>query len=432
MVFRLDMCKTDVFDNALSQIRKAYPYVKVSENAKRILESPKEILLASLPVQMDSGEIQVFPSIRVHYNDLLGPGKGGIRYHPNVNEDEVKALAFWMTFKCAVADVPFGGAKGGIAVDPKNLSVRELENLSRAYIGAFADFIGPDKDIPAPDVYTNSTIMGWMLDEYNKITRKQNPAAITGKPINLGGSRGREAATGLGGYYVFREAAKALGIPKNAKIAVQGFGNVGVNIAKPLFRAGYTIAAVSDSHGGVYDEHGLNIDDIAKLKKKGRKEALTTKTVCDSCHGAKEISNKELFELPVDVLIPAALENQIHEANADKIKASFVLELANGPTTSRADEILAKKGITVIPDILANSGGVIVSYFEWVQNRAGYYWSEEKVLQRLEVKMAEGFKKVLDASLKHKTDLRTAAYIVGLERISQAIEAKGGEDTFVK
>jgi len=432
MVFKLDLCKTDVFDNALSQIRKAYPFVRITENAKRILESPKEILVASLPVQMDNGDILVYPAIRVHYNDLLGPGKGGIRYHPTVTEDEVKALAFWMTFKCAVADIPFGGAKGGVAVDPKKLSARELENLSRAYIGAFADFLGPDKDIPAPDVYTNATIMGWMMDEFNKITRKQNPAVITGKPINLGGSKGREAATGLGGYYVFREAVKAMGIPKHATIAIQGFGNVGINIAKPLHKEGYKIVAVSDSKGGVYDPDGLDVEDIARLKKRGRREPINTKTVCESCKNAKEITNEELLELPVDVLIPAALENQIHEANADKIHAQHILELANGPISSKAEEILLQKGKIILPDILANSGGVIVSYFEWVQNRAGYYWDEEKVLRRLERKMVEGFKKVFDSSLKHKTDLRTAAYVVGLERINQAIEAKGGEDSFVK
>lgn len=424
--------ENEVFNSALKQIRKAYKYVRINEDVCKVLEHPKEILCASLVVQMDNGRLNIFPAVRVHYNDILGPTKGGIRYHPNVNEEEVKALAFRMTFKCAVTGIPFGGAKGGVAVDPKKLSIHELEHLSRAYIGAFADFIGPSKDIPAPDVYTNSTIMGWMLDEYNKITRKQNPAVITGKPINLGGSQGRDVSTGLGGYYIFKETAKKLGLDNNIKIAIQGFGNAGMNMAKNLYEDGYKIVAVSDSRGAAYNENGLNIDEIAKAKEKRKKGEVKSISVCESCKGNKEITNQELLELDVDVLIPAALERQITKYNADNIKAKLIIELANGPTTSGADEILNKKGVTIIPDILANSGGVIVSYFEWVQNKAGFYWTKEKVFERLREIIISSFNKVYDTAQKHNIDMRTAAYVVGLERIKDAIESKGGEESMIK
>lgn len=425
--------KEETFNNALKQIRKAYKYIDINKDIANILEHPKEILAASLIVEMDDGSLEIFPAIRVHYNDILGPTKGGIRYHPNVNEDEVKALSFWMTFKCAVTGIPYGGAKGGVAVDPKKLSIHELEHLSRAYIVAFADFIGPDKDIPAPDVYTNSTIMGWMMDEYNKITRKQNPAVITGKPINLGGSLGRNVATALGGYYLFKEIVKKLGLKKNIKIAIQGFGNAGMYMAKFLYKDGYNIVAISDSKSGAYNPKGLPIDKIAEAKIKSKKKGGSSSiSICETCKDDKEITNEELLELPVDVLIPAALENQITKANANKIKAKLIVELANGPTTSDADEILKKNGVTILPDILANSGGVIVSYFEWVQNRAGFYWDEEKVFRRLKDRILNSFDKVYKNSKKNKIDLRTAAYVVGLERINEAIESKGGKKAIVK
>ena len=421
-----------VFDNALTQIRKAYNYIDINKDTQKILENPKEILCANLVVEMDNGKVEIFPAVRVHYNDILGPTKGGIRYHPGVNEDEVKALSFWMTFKCAVTNLPYGGAKGGVAVNPKELSAHELEHLSRAYIGAFADFIGPDKDIPAPDVYTNSTIMGWMMDEYNKITRKQNPAVITGKPINLGGSLGRNVATALGGYYLFQEAVKKLKLKKDIKIAIQGFGNAGMNMAKFLHKDGYKIVAVSDSTGATYNEKGVDIDKIVEAKEKKKKGEIKSISVCDACKGNKDIVNEELLELDVDVLIPAALENQITKKNANNIKAKLIVELANGPTTSEADEILKKKGVTLIPDILANSGGVIVSYFEWVQNKAGFYWPKEKVFGRLKERIVNSFNKVYETAQKNKIDLRTAAYVVGLERIKKAIESKGGEKSIVQ
>jgi glutamate dehydrogenase (NADP+) len=421
------------FSNALKQIRKSYKYVNVSKNTQKILESPKEIFEASLAVPMDNGNVEIFPAIRVHYNDILGPTKGGIRYHPNVNEDEVKALAFWMTFKCAVTNLPYGGAKGGVAFNPKKVTIHELEHISRAYIEAFADFIGPNKDIPAPDVYTNSTIMGWMMDEYNKITRKQNPAVITGKPINLSGSLGRDVATALGGFYVFKEAVKKLGLKKDVKVAIQGFGNAGMNMAEFLHKNGYKVVAVSDSKGAAYDPKGLNIDELKKAKEKKKKGQIKSISVCQACgKKAKQLTNKELLELDVDVLVPAALENVITEENADNIKAKLIVELANGPTTSDADDILANKGITVVPDILANSGGVIVSYFEWIQNKSGFYWTKVKVFKRLEEKIVDSFNKIWIASKKHKIDLRTAAYVVGLDRSKDAIESKGGEKSMVK
>ena len=426
MVLKKKDCDDAIFNNALEQIRKAYKFVDISDNTKKILECPKEMFLANLAVDMDDGSINIYPAIRVHYNDILGPTKGGIRYHPNVSEDEVKALAFWMTFKCAVADLPFGGAKGGVKVDPKKLSIHEIEHLSRAYIEAFADFIGPDKDIPAPDVYTNPTIMGWMMDEYNRITRKQNPAVITGKPINLGGSQGRDSATGLGGYYVLKEAHKKLKLGKKISIAIQGFGNVGMTIANLIHNDGHKVVAVSDSKGGVYNKKGVDIREITEEKKKSEQKGSSKRTsICDMCKDEKQITNEELLKLDVDVLIPAALENQITEDNAADIKAKLIIELANGPITSKADDILNKRGILVVPDILANSGGVIVSYFEWIQNKSGFYWSYEKVCSRLKERIVKSFDKVYAIAEKHKIDLRTAAYVVGLERIKEAIDSKG-------
>ena len=427
MVFLKDKCSSEVFDNALSHIYKAYPFVPLRDDEKKILEHPKEIFLANLAVPMDDKTINIYPAIRVHYNDILGPTKGGIRYHPDVCEDEVKALAFWMTFKCAVADIPYGGAKGGVAVDPKKLSAHELEHLSRAYVEAMADFIGPDKDIPAPDVYTNATIMGWMMDEYNQITRKQNPAVITGKPIHLGGSLGRETATSLGGYYVFLEVAKKYNIKKGATVAIQGFGNVGKYMAKYLHDAGYRVVAVSDSKGAAYDPNGLDIERMMDYKKTEEEGAPTKKSVCDLSNSNKCIPNSELLELDVDVLIPAALENVITEKNAARIKAPVILELANGPISSKASDMLTERKIHIVPDILANAGGVIVSYFEWVQNRSGLYWTEDKVNTMLKEKITAAFFKIYAASVEHKVSLRTAAYIVGLKRLKAAIESRSSE-----
>ena len=426
MVFKKLAYEKKVFRSALKQIRKAYKYVDIDPNICKVLESPKEIFMASLAVRMDDGSIEIFPAIRVHYNDILGPTKGGIRFHPEVNADEVKSLAFWMTFKCAVVDIPYGGAKGGVQVDPKKLSAHEIEHLSRSYIDAMADFLGPDKDIPAPDVYTNSTIMGWMMDQYNQITRKQNPAVITGKPINLGGSEGRNVATALGGFYVFREAMKKLKWKKNITIAIQGFGNAGMHMAEFLHKDGYKIIAVSDSKGAACNEKGLDIPTLAaaKLGNGKKKGKPTSVSVCDECEDNKKITNEELLELDVDVLIPAALERVITSKNAKKIRAKLILELANGPLSSQGDDIVHDKGIIVIPDILANAGGVVVSYFEWVQNKAGLYWTKDEVFEKLEKKMVKAFNEVYDMHKKHDIRYRTAAYVVGLNRIKTAMEMK--------
>lgn len=411
------MSNPDTFESAFSRLSEALKRVKISDDAKKILSSPKEYMEFSIPVRMDSGKLEVFQGYRVHYNDARGPYKGGIRYHPQVSLDEVKALAFWMMLKCAVADIPFGGAKGGVIVDPKKLSKREIEELSRGYIHGVYKFIGQEIDIPAPDVYTNAEIMGWMIDEYNKIAGKQVPGAITGKPISLGGSLGRDDATARGGFIVMQEVAKLMKIePKKTTVAVQGFGNAGYNIAKMMHDAGYKVVAVSDSSGGIYKAEGLDIDAVLRHKEKSG-------SVQDFA-GAKNVTNEELLLLDTDILVPAALENQITKANADKIKAKVILELANGPTTPEADAILHKKGVLVIPDILANAGGVTVSYFEWVQNREGYYWELAEVHERLTKKMTAAFKDIYAIKEKEKVDMRTAAYIVALRRIVAAVEAR--------
>jgi glutamate dehydrogenase (NADP+) len=392
------------------------------------MEQPKEILEVAVPVRMDDGSLEIFKGFRVHYNDVLGPTKGGIRYHPDVSLDEVKSLAFWMTFKCAVVGIPFGGAKGGIIVDPKKLSKKELERLSRGYIRGIYDFIGPDLDIPAPDVYTNEMIMGWMTDEYSKIARKLTPAVITGKPVNLGGSLGRDDATARGAYYVINEYVKKLKLePKKLKVAVQGFGNAGYHIVRLLKEDGYNIVALSDSKGGIFTKNGtLDPDSVLKLKEEqGKLEGVYCEgTVCNIVEHEK-ITNDELLELDVDILIPSAIENQITKENADKIKAKIVCEIANGPTTPEADTVLFKKGITVIPDILANAGGVTVSYFEWVQNKAGYYWTREDVAERLKEIMVKAYKEVDSVTENKKIDMRTAAYVVASNKIIKGIDAKG-------
>ena len=355
-----------LFENAVKQFEKATRFFKVSDDAKKTLENPKQIIEVSIPVRMDNGKLEIFKGYRVHYNDILGPTKGGIRYHPNVDMDEVKTLAFWMTFKCAVVGIPFGGAKGGVIVNPKKLSKQELERLSRGYIRGIYEFIGPDIDIPAPDVYTNETIMGWMADEYSRISRKLTPAVITGKPVSLGGSKGRDDATARGAYYIIREYAKKHNLDeKKLRVAVQGFGNAGYHIARLLHDDGYKIVALSDSKGGIYTKTGsLHPDSILKVKQeKGMIDGVYCRgTVCDDIEH-EDVTNEQLLELDVDILIPAALENQITEKNADRIKAKLIVELANGPTTIEADEILFKKGVTIIPDILANAGGGSVSYF---------------------------------------------------------------------
>ncbi|NQU98700.1 Glu/Leu/Phe/Val dehydrogenase [Candidatus Woesearchaeota archaeon] len=409
------MTKT-IWYEALEQFNKAAKVLKLDKSIVELLTNPKRIFQVSIPVRMDDGKMKVFQGFRVQFNDLRGPTKGGIRYHPGVSIDEVKALAFWMTWKNTVVDVPFGGGKGGVICNPKEMSDGELEKLSRGYIEAMHKFIGPEKDIPAPDVYTNPQVMAWMVDEYHRIEGHNVFGMITGKPLELGGSEGRAQATAQGGVYVLEEALKTLRI-KKPTIAIQGFGNAGMTAAELAAKDGYKVVAVSDSKGGIYDPKGLDIKKAMDIKKK-------TKTVMNY-KGAKKILNEELLELNVDVLIPAALESVITSKNANKIKAKIILELANGPASAEAREILFKKGQIAIPDILANSGGVAVSYFEWVQNNIGYSWSEKEVLEKLKIKMCDAFDSVYSVSKEFKVDFGTAAYIHAIRKMVKVLEWRG-------
>jgi len=421
-----------IFVEALMRLDKAFKFSDINKEALEKLKYPKAILQVSIPLRRDNGSLQFFTGYRVHHNDIRGPTKGGIRYHPNVTLEEIKALAFWMTIKCAVIGIPFGGAKGGITVDPKQLSRLELERLSRSYVDSVKNFIGPDKDIPAPDVYTNAMIMGWMMDEYSKLNGQYTPSVITGKPIPLGGSQGREDATGRGAFLCIQELAKKKSWKnQEIRVAIQGFGNAGQNIAQLLHETGYKIVAISDSQGGIYRSEGFDVPSLIHIKNSSKKiqAVYCTSSVCESVE-ATVISNEELLELDVDLLIPAALENQITKNNAAKIKAPIIVELANGPTTLEADIILNEKGKMIIPDVLANSGGVITSYFEWVQNRAGFYWNLEQVHQRLQEIMVREFLAVYQLMESHKSDMRTAAYIHALNRHVEAVIAQGTESYF--
>lgn len=407
------------FKIAQQQLDKAAKIMNLEPAVHEFLREPMRILQVRIPVKMDNGVTKVFTAFRVQYNDARGPTKGGIRYHPNETIDTVKALAAWMTWKCSVADIPYGGAKGGVICDPKHMSEGELERLSRGYVRAIGRFLGPEKDIPAPDVYTTPQIMAWMMDEYSKMLGYNVPGVITGKPLTLGGSLGRGDATAKGGMYCLRESAKKLKIDlKNATVAVQGYGNAGQFAHKLVTEMfGSKVVAVSDSQGGIYSEKGLDFKSVLAFKDKNG----TVSGFPDT----KKISNAELLELNVDVLIPAALENQITAANADRIKPKISLELANGPTTPEADLILAKNKVLVIPDFLANAGGVVVSYFEWVQNINGYYWTEEEVYARLDKKMTSAFWNVMNAADQYKADTRSAAYIVAVKRVADAVKVRG-------
>ena len=407
-----------IFNAMLQEFDGAARLLGLDPGIWKILTHPKRQIIVSCPVQMDNGEIEVFTGYRVQYNITLGPAKGGIRYHPDVNLDEVTALAAWMTWKCAVAHVPFGGGKGGVVCDPTRMSRRELEALTRRYVAEIIDAIGPQKDVPAPDVNTNDQVMAWVMDTYSMHVGHTETAVVTGKPIELGGSLGRREATGRGVMIVTREACKHLGLDINgATVAVQGFGNVGSVSADLLAKIGAKIVAVTDWKGGVYNAKGL---DIAKMLDYVRQH----KTI-DGFSGGESFENEQLFALDVDVLVPAALENQITMENAPAIRAKIIAEGANGPTTPDAHRYLHEHGIFVIPDILANAGGVTTSYFEWVQDRHGYFWTEEEVNQRLEQKMVEAFKDVLQTSLKYKTDMRTAAYIVAINRVATVTRQRG-------
>ncbi|MHB8585798.1 MAG: Glu/Leu/Phe/Val family dehydrogenase [Thermoplasmatota archaeon] len=403
-------------ETANRQFDIAADVLKLDPNLRAVLRHPKNVLEVAVPVRMDDGSIKVFTGWRSQYHDARGPYKGGIRYHPQVTRDEVVALSAWMTWKCAVMDLPFGGGKGGICVDPKSLSPHELEEMTRRYTAAISPLIGPEKDIPAPDVYTNSQTMAWIVDTYSQIVGKRTPHVTTGKPLEIGGSLGRDTATSFGAMICAREAFKLKGInASGATIAIQGFGNAGSNCAflAPKFLPGSKVVAVSDSKGGIYNPDGLDPHKVEDHKQK-------TGSVVNF-PGAKGISNQEILELQVDLLIPAALENQITKDNVGRIKAKVIVEAANGPTTPEADEALFKKGVLLIPDILANAGGVTVSYFEWLQGYHEYPWTLELVNQRLEERMTKAFGEVHQASDKYKVHWRTGAYALAVGRVARAL-----------
>lgn len=409
-----------IFGAAREEFDRAANVLGLDRGIWRILSHPKRQITVSCPILMDSGEIRVFTGYRVQYNIALGPAKGGIRYHPAVTLDEVTALAAWMTWKCAVVNIPFGGGKGGVTCDPTEMSRRELEALTRRYIAEIADAIGPEKDIPAPDVNTDAQVMAWVMDTYSMHAGQTTRAIVTGKPLELGGSRGRREATGRGVMLMTREAAKHLGFDLHgATVAIQGFGNVGSVSADLLSKAGMRVVAVTDWMGGVFNEAGLDIPALMEYVRKNPQRTV------DGFPGGKALSREDIFGLDVDVLVPAALENQITAQNVGGIKARLVVEGANGPTAPEAEKALFERGVMVIPDILGNSGGVTVSYFEWVQNRYGYYWQEREVNERLEATMCEAFDAVLQTSLKYKVSMRTAAYMVAIDRVATVTRMRG-------
>ncbi len=414
------------FKIAQQQLEHAASIMKLDKQALAILREPRRTVTVNMAVRMSSGEVKTFQGFRVQYNNARGPCKGGIRFHPLETIDTVKALAAWMTWKCALADIPFGGGKGGIIVDPKKLDERELESLSRAYVRALGNIIGPETDVPAPDVYTTPQIMAWMMDEYTNIVRHNAFGVITGKPTEIWGSEGRKDSTAMGGMFVMREAAKLLKIDlKKAKIAVQGFGNAGMyayTLSKKMF--GSNVVAISDSQGGIYDPDGLDLKKLEDAKKKtGSIDGYKSKN-------AQKLTNEELLELDVDILIPAAIENQIKKDNADRVKAKLLLELANGPVTPEADEILHEKGVFDLPDFLVNSGGVIGSYFEWAQNLSNYYWSTEDFYNKLDKFITKSFNDTIAmrkdyAGKGQKISPRMAAYIIAVDRVSKAMKVRG-------
>lgn len=416
------MEKHNPFESALATLETAAKKAKISPEDLEHLSTPHRQVEVSLHLKKDTGKTEVVKGYRVQHNNWLGPYKGGIRYHPNVDINEVKALALWMTIKNAVVDVPFGGGKGGIEIDPRVLSKKELENLTREFVKHIAPIIGHNIDVPAPDVNTNAEIMEWFADEYSKIIGKKTPAVVTGKPINKGGSEGREEATGLGGFYVLEEMVKKMKLKKPLTVAIQGFGNVGSFLAELCYQNDYKVVGLSDSKGGIFEplNEGFNIESVRKCKKDtgALRNCYCQGDVCEIAKKGCFISNEELLELPVDILIPAALEGVINAKNAKKIKAKIIFEMANGPVTAEADEILNQRGIIVVPDVLANAGGVTVSYFEWLQNMKNQKWPLKKVREKLNEKMVKAFDEVWKTHSLEKTNLRTAAYIVALKRLT--------------
>jgi len=407
------------FETAKQQVDIVADLIGLDAGVREVLKHPKRELTVNFPVRMDDGSYRVYTGHRVQYNMARGPTKGGIRYHPQVTLDEVRALAAWMTWKCAVVNIPYGGAKGGVVCDPKHLSHGELERLTRRYASEVAPIIGPEMDIPAPDVYTDSQTMAWIMDTYSMLKGYSVPGVVTGKPISLGGSEGRGEATGRGCAYVIREAAKDVGLRvKGATVAVQGFGNAGSVASKLLYdEQGAKIVAISDSKGGIWKADGFNPHAVEEFKAKNGSVV--------GFPGAKSISNEEVLEAKADVLVPAALENQITKKNADKIQAKIVAEAANGPTLPEADTVLFQKKITVLPDVLANAGGVTVSYFEWAQDIQGYYWALDEVNTRLERVMVRSYSDVHKVATERKVHNRTAAYVLAIQRVVDAIKIRG-------
>lgn len=405
------------FEIARKQLRAVQNIVKFDDNIIAQLMNPKRVIEVSLPVKMDDGSVKVFTGYRSQYNDARGPFKGGIRFHPGVTLDEVKALSAWMTWKTAVVDIPLGGGKGGIIVDPKKLSDRELETLSRAYARALAPFIGSHVDIPAPDVSTDPRIMGWMLDEYEDVIGRKSPGVITGKPLSVGGSAVREYATAQGAFFVIEKAKKKLRLKNGTTVAIQGVGNSGSYLAELLFDAGYKIVALADSKTTLYRNKGLAVHGVLEHKR-------TTGSLM-KCVGCQELKSEDVLAIPADILIPAALENAIHKGNVKDVKAKLIVEVANGPVTPEAEEELLSRGVAVIPDILANAGGVTVSYFEQVQNAMNYFWTEKEILAKLKAMMETSFEAVWKEREKYNTTMRMGAYALAVQRVAQAMKDRG-------
>jgi glutamate dehydrogenase len=398
-------------------INEALTKLGYNQEMYELLKEPLRMLTVRIPVRMDDGSVKVFTGYRAQHNDAVGPTKGGVRFHPEVDEEEVKALSMWMSLKCGIVDLPYGGGKGGIICDPRTMSMGELERLSRGYVRAISQIVGPTKDIPAPDVYTNSQIMAWMMDEYSRLREYDSPGFITGKPLVLGGSQGREKATAQGVVICIEEAAKKRGIDVNgARVIVQGFGNAGSFLAKFMHDAGAKVIGISDAYGALYNPNGLDIDYLLD-----RRDSFGTVTTLFE----NTITNAELLEMECDILVPAAISNQITAKNAHNIKASIVVEAANGPTTLEATKILTERGILLVPDVLASSGGVTVSYFEWVQNNQGYYWSEEEVNEKLQKVLVKSFNNVYETSQNRNVNMRLAAYMVGVRKMSEASRFRG-------
>ncbi|MBM7661010.1 glutamate dehydrogenase [Bacillus mesophilus] len=408
---------TNLLTSTQVVIEEALVKLGYSSEMYELLKEPLRMLTVRIPIKMDDGTTKVFTGYRAQHNDAVGPTKGGIRFHPEINEEEVKALSMWMSLKCGIVDLPYGGGKGGIICDPRKMSQFELEKLSRGYVRAISQIVGPTKDIPAPDVYTNSQIMAWMMDEYSRLREYDSPGFITGKPLVLGGSQGREKATALGVTICIEEAAKKLGIQlKGARVVVQGFGNAGSFLAKMMYDAGAKVIGISDAHGALHNENGLDIDYL--LDKRDSFGTVTTLF-------EDTITNQELLELDCDILVPAAISNQITAKNAQNIKASIVVEAANGPTTWEATKILTERGILLVPDVLASAGGVTVSYFEWVQNNQGYYWTEDEVLVKLSNVLIASFEQVYQLSKHRGVNMRLAAYMVGVRKMAEASRFRG-------